>query len=92
MKGNINAILISAIDDVATAIDELPKGSVAKYIKNDRIIEIEIADSIPKFHKFAVRDIQKSEIVRKYGEVIGLAITEIHKGSHVHEHNIRSPI
>jgi len=92
MEEKINAILISAADDVATAIVELNTGDIGKFLKNDEKVRVDITEAIPKFHKFAVRDIAKNEFVHKYGEVIGVATQGIGKGSYVHEHNIASPI
>lgn len=45
---------------------------------------------IPYAHKIAIRDIQKDEYIYKYGEVIGRASAYIHKGDHVHIHNLES--
>jgi altronate dehydratase small subunit len=91
MANTINAILIHETDNVATAIIELYKGDAGCYSANGQIVEIVIVESIPKYHKFAVRDIRKAELVCKYGNVIGQAIYDIPQGSHVHVHNIISP-
>jgi altronate dehydratase small subunit len=87
----MNAILISKEDNVATAIIELMEGERAQFWACDEIVEVLIAENIPQYHKFAVRDIRKMESVRKYGEVIGQALCNIRQGSHVHVHNIASP-
>lgn len=92
MDKKINAILIHAVDDVATAIVDFRKGDVGKFAKDGDLVEISIAENIPKYHKFAVRDIAKGEAVRKYGEMIGVATQSCSKGSHVHEHNLASPV
>jgi altronate dehydratase small subunit len=91
MTDPVNSILINEADNVATAIVELPEGDVGRYLAQGRIVEIVITENIPKYHKFAVRDILKNDLVRKYGEVIGQAVHAIGKGSHVHVHNIISP-
>jgi altronate dehydratase small subunit len=91
MTDQINAILIHEMDDVATAIAELNRGERAKYRARGGIVEILISETIPQYHKFAVRDIRKAEEVRKYGEVIGKALSDIRRGDHVHVHNIESP-
>ena len=91
MDRRSNAILIHESDDVATAIVELCNGDGGRYRKQAEVVQIVIREDIPKFHKFAVRDIRKSEFVRKYGEIIGEAVQDIGKGCHVHEHNIISP-
>ena len=88
----INAMLISPADDVATVIADLHKGDDAVFQKNGEIVQVPIIETIPKFHKIALRNINKNENVRKYGEVIGQATKNICQGSHVHDHNITSPI
>ena len=91
MTNQINAILIDKADNVATAIVELLQGELAQFRACDEIVEIPITEKIPQYHKFAVRDIRKMELVRKYGEIIGQALCDICRGSHVHVHNIASP-
>ena len=91
MDEKINAILIHNNDNVITALESLQSGSVARYQDDRELVEIVITEEIPKFHKIAVVDIQESEPVYKYGQLIGEAITTISKGSHVHDHNIASP-
>ncbi len=39
-------------------------------------------------HKIAVRSIAKGEAVRKYGQIIGFASSDIPLGGHVHVHNV----
>jgi len=91
MKNPVNAILINESDNVATALVELLQGDVGRYLTQGQMGETSITEIIPKYHKFAVRDIPKNQLVRKYGEVIGQAVHDIHRGSHVHVHNIISP-
>jgi altronate dehydratase len=91
MTNQINAILINKTDNVATAIVELLQGDRAKFRVCDEIVEIPITEKIPQYHKFAVHDIRQMELVRKYGEIIGQALRDIARGSHVHVHNTASP-
>jgi len=42
---------------------------------------------IPSGHKLAARAIAKGEPVRRYGQIIGFAATDIESGAHVHTHN-----
>ena len=90
MTHPMNSILINRIDDVATAIVNLFRGDVGLYACQDTVVEVLLAEDIPQYHKFAVRDIRQNEVVRKYGEPIGRAVCDIGKGSHVHVHNIVS--
>ena len=91
MKNGANSILINDADDVATAIIELHRGDHGKYTAGGRLVQVEIREDIPVYHKFAVRNISKSHRVLKYGEVIGQATCDIPSGAHVHTHNLSSP-
>ena len=86
----MNSILINEKDNVATAMVDLTQGDVGRYLVRGEIVEVVITEAIPRYHKFAACDIGKNEWVLKYGEVIGRAIFDIDKGSHVHVHNIAS--
>jgi altronate dehydratase len=88
--GETNSILIHEADNVATAIVELHRGDLGKYTAANGFVQIEIREEIPLYHKFAVRNIDKSDRVLKYGEVIGEATCDIPAGTHVHTHNLRS--
>ncbi len=92
MKNNINAILIHGDDNVVTVTSAIGKGSVLVFQKGEDIIEIKVIEDIPVFHKVAVTDIKKDAPVYKYGQLIGKAVSSIIKGSHVHDHNIESPV
>lgn len=87
----INAILISPVDDVVTVITELTEGDRAVFLKRGELIQVPVVGTIPQYHKLAVRDIKKSEPLRKYGEIMGQATQDIAQGSHVHDHNVASP-
>jgi altronate dehydratase small subunit len=90
MAKTINAILIHKDDNVVTTTESLQKGGIVRYQKGEEVFELVTLEEIPKFHKIAVLDIQKSEPVYKYGQLIGEALKTILKGSHVHDHNIAS--
>ncbi len=90
MTNPVNSIVIHRTDDVATALVKLNPGDSGRYVLQGEICEVAVADMVPKYHKFALRDIAASEPVYKYGEVIGKAIQPICKGAHVHVHNIVS--
>ena len=87
----INALLISPVDDVVTVITELTGGDRAVFLKNGEITQVTVVETIPQYHKLAIRDIKKTEPIRKYGEIIGEATQDIPRGSHVHEQNLDSP-
>ena len=92
MKNSINAILIHGDDNVVTVTAALEKDSVLAFQKGENIIEMKVIEDIPVFHKVAVSDIKKGAPVYKYGQLIGKAVSSIVKGSHVHDHNIESPV
>jgi altronate hydrolase len=49
---------------------------------------LRLRDEVPAGHKVALREIAQGEQVRKYGQVIGLATSDIAAGEHVHTHNL----
>ena len=91
MKAKINAILIHEGDNVVTVTTAIEKISIVTFQKGDEVIELNVIEDIPVFHKVAVTDMEKDAPVYKYGQLIGKAIVDIKKGSHVHDHNIVSP-
>ncbi len=45
-------------------------------------------DRIPPLHKVALTRIPSGAPIRRYGQIIGFASTDILEGSHVHSHNV----
>ncbi len=87
----VNAILIHENDSVVISITEIAKGKTVTYKTADgQAISFEVLDTIPPYHKIALKDIKKGEEILKYGEYIGIASQDIKKGNHVHEHNVES--
>jgi altronate dehydratase small subunit len=89
MKGEIlddNALLMTADDIVATAINDLEAGHELSL--GDRIIIL--SEDIAFGHKFALIDIREGGDIIKYGEVIGRASEPITAGDWVHVHNCES--
>lgn len=74
---------LSAEDDVAIAVEDVPQGGAAG--------DIVTVDPIPRGHKVALRDMAAGALVHKYGHVIGVATTTIRAGQHVHTHNLGMP-
>lgn len=81
------ALVMSSMDTVATALDDLPVG---RTISGGPEGSIELAEAIQFGHKFALVPIQSGEEVYKYGEVIGRATRSIDPGEWVHTHNVES--
>ena len=80
-------------DNVATALVELQPGTVVEPDRGGQrapASRVEIRSPIPFGHKLALEPIAKGQPVFKYGEVIGLATTDIAPGDHVHVHNVES--
>jgi altronate dehydratase small subunit len=78
------------IDNVATAVKDIPLQEKIEFIVDGESIEIEIVDPIPLGHKFAIKPIIKGQDIVKYGEFIGKATENIDVGKHVHIHNVES--
>ena len=76
-----NIIKLNALDNVAVASMNIPFGSI---INSD----LKAEDNIPYGHKISLKDINKKELIYKYGQIIGIATKDIKKGSHVHSHNL----
>lgn len=79
-------IVISAGDNVATALESLQPGRV--LVRGEA--ELTVRDAIPRGHKIALARIAPGAAVVKYGSSIGVATAEILPGAHVHTHNVSS--
>jgi altronate hydrolase len=79
-------LVVSPRDNVGTALEPLARG--------DTIVvdgaTIRVAESVPRGHKMALREIPMGAEVVKYGSPIGTASTAIAAGTHVHTHNVAS--
>ena len=75
-------IRLAPHDNVAVARCEIPTGELL-----DRSA-LCARDQIPRGHKIATTTIRSGDPVFKYGQVIGVALTDIVAGSHVHLHNL----
>jgi altronate dehydratase len=81
-----SALVISARDNVATALEPLEAGRAIRVGE----ATITVMDAIPRGHKVALCAIRAGEPVIKYGSPIGTASHDIAAGSHVHVHNVAS--
>ena len=73
-------------DNCATALETISKDD---EIEKDGK-RIKINKEINVGHKFALKDIKKGDLIKKYGEIIGIAIEDIKTGDWIHTHNITS--
>ena len=86
----LQAIVMKTKDNVCTVVEAIAPGmEVGMEISGETKI-IRANDPIPVGHKLAIHDINKGDIIMKYGEVIGRATQDIHIGQHVHVHNLES--
>ena len=78
-------------DNVATIFKETKAGEDIQI--NDpkgNALVLKANDDIPYGHKIALIDIEKGEVIIKYGEVLGIVTESIKKGDYVHVHNLES--
>ncbi len=80
------ALVISAHDNVATALEPLEPGATVRA----GTVTLLVRDRIPRGHKIALRRIPAGSDVVKYGSAIGTASSDIDTGAHVHTHNVAS--
>ena len=81
------ALVISARDNVATALEPLDRGRTIVLAGG---LQIVVVEPIPRGHKIALTTIRTGESIVKYGSPIGTASADIAAGSHVHTHNVAS--
>ncbi|TBL75809.1 D-galactarate dehydratase [Paenibacillus thalictri] len=80
--------MMKKIDNVATALVDIPAGIPVELQVEGASLTVTLLDPIPFGHKFAVKPIFEAEDILKYGEVIGMANRSIQPGEHVHVHNL----
>ena len=74
------AVHLRPEDNVAVAAGPLPAGSELRHAGGT----LTITRPINLGHKFALVPIRRGEAVRKYGQIIGFASSDIQPGDHVH--------
>lgn len=85
------AILMNMKDNVAVVLSQIGKGESVKIVCNkETVTKVTVLEDIEIYHKIAVKPIQVGDIIYKYGEVIGKAVSSIKVGQHVHVDNIES--
>ncbi len=78
-NSNPNSIRLHASDNVVVARADLASGTSVEGIATTQ--------AVPRGHKVATTAIARGAVVRKYGQIIGFASTDIQPGEHVHGHN-----
>ena len=79
-KPTPRSIRLNAADTVVVAIDQIEAGAVSAGIT--------ARARVPKGHKMATVAMAAGAPVKKFGQIIGFAKSEIAPGDWVHEHNI----
>ncbi len=72
------------VDDIGLLLSDVPEGTPLELPDGTTPATEDIAAG----HKVALHDIAEGAPVRKYGEVIGVALADIPAGGHVHVHNL----
>ena len=80
------AIKLHPADTVCVVLVAVNAGE--QFVLDGRILTAQ--ENIDKAHKVAIENIAKDSPVYKYGEIIGIAMTDIESGGHVHNHNLDS--
>ncbi len=79
------ALRLHCDDNVATALRDLPVGTMPNIPDCDAP---RLQGDITRGHKFALTDIAAGKYAIKYGQAVGVALSDIAPGEHVHLHNI----
>ena len=82
------AIVLSEKDNVATCVQDVESGTCIGVRYGEKMQNVTAQEDIPFGFKIAVKDIAKGEHIKKYGESIGLASSNIATGDMVHVHNL----
>jgi altronate hydrolase len=82
------AVLLRPDDSVAVAARPIPRGS--RILVAGRTIDLR--DPIGLGHKVAVVAIPAGSPIRKFGQIIGFAQTEVSVGDWVHTHNLKADL
>jgi altronate hydrolase len=83
MNPPVSSILrLHAEDNVLVAIQALGK---SQFLETEKVV---CRAAIPQGHKVAARPIAAGQTIRKYGQIIGVATSDIQPGDHVHSHNM----
>ncbi len=84
----LQAALLRPLDDVATALTDLPRGTRLRVTAGKVSRDVTLVDDVKTGHKIAVRALASNLRIRKYGEYIGRTTRAIEAGAWVHEHNL----
>ncbi len=90
MADNPIALHVNFVDNVATLFAQTthPGMEIRVFSPDGSSTEAVLTSIVPYGHKIATREIKKGEHIIKYGEIIGIATSDIFTGDYVHIHNI----
>lgn len=88
MSSHIFALGLGPQDDVAIVVKPGQIGEICAISGSEIADAVTLIDAVPMSHKIALRDIATGEKIHKFGQPIGVAISDISQGEHVHVHNI----
>jgi (2R)-sulfolactate sulfo-lyase subunit alpha len=79
-------------DDVGVAVLDLKKGATigAVTLEGKPAGKVKLLHNVPLGHKVAMRNLPIDKPVIKYGRPVGKAVQPIHRGAHVHTHNVKT--
>jgi len=80
------AILLHSADDVVIAKENLEAGAVIRAAG----AQLQLRQSIRAGHKIARRRVATGSPLRRYGQIIGYATSDVEAGDHVHVHNLEA--
>ncbi|MDX1946582.1 MAG: altronate dehydratase family protein [Pirellulaceae bacterium] len=79
-----DAVHLHPEDNICVAARNLERGTTLDIASG----RVTLAEDIGLGHKIAVRPIRRGDDVRKYGQIIGQATSEVAPGQWVHSHNL----
>ncbi len=85
-----DAILLNDADHVATVLRQIEQGESISIARPSGSLDITAKETIPAFHKIAIKSLSAGLDTLKYGDSIGVIITDVEEGALVHIHNLRS--
>jgi altronate dehydratase len=85
-----DALVVHPDDDVAVALRDLVAGSMIVVRRAGALLRVVLGQDVPLGHKLALRALAQGDVIRKYGESIGVVTADIAVGAHVHVHNMKS--
>ncbi|WP_100407712.1 UxaA family hydrolase [Bacillus solitudinis] len=87
-SAGITCIVMNEQDNVVTLLRDVKENEQISFDMNGEKRTLVVKQDVGFGHKLALRSIEESETIYKYGESIGVAATTIQIGEHVHVHNL----